>query len=496
MPQCTLRGHEVRVLFISSECVPFAKVGGLGDVVGSLPKALHHIGVDVRVLVPRYGFLSMAGLSRHGAPLSVPVGDQDLWCGVQVGILPGSDVPLYLLEHNDLYGAGPVYGMPDLQELTRFALLSQGAFQLCRMLDWIPDVMHVHDWPTAPVTMMLDTVERRHPFLETASVLTLHNLAHQPRFPRKGLSLFHLPPELFRPDGIEDHGALNPLKGGCYHATLLAAVSAGYAREIQTPEGGAGLDHVMRQRKADLRGIPNAIDVDQWNPDTDPFIPAHYSADAMAGKAVCKAELQRELGLPVRPDVPLIGSVTRLASQKGTDIVADALEQIIALDAQLVILGSGDPALESLLRARSDLGDAHFRAWIGFNEGLAHRIEAGSDLFLMPSRFEPCGLNQLYSQRYGSLPVVRATGGLDDSVEQYREDTGTGTGFKFYDLHVDALVGTLRWAIGAYRNDRHAFERMRRRAMLKPMSWNGSAVRHSELYRTAVSRKRGFGPRG
>lgn len=482
------------VLFAASECAPFAKAGGLGDVIAALPAALRARGHDARIVIPRYDFISLEGLTRHLQPLAVPLGAGEAWCAVYETRLPGTDVPVYLLDHLELFGRGYIYDPPGgfaLDNLVRFAFLSRGAIQLCKHLHWTPDVFHVHDWPTALVPIYLNTVERHGPLGRSATVLTIHNLAHQPRFPSRDLPATHIPWSEFRADGLEDHGAVNVLKGGIYHATMLTTVSPRYAQEIRTPEGGFGLDHVLRFRGADLVGILNGIDTRVWNPETDPHIPAHYGAEDLSGKFVCKAALQGEMYLAQRPDIPLIGVVSRLTEQKGVDVIAASLGRILDLGVQMVILGSGDRRLEDYLRLRSHHGGDRFRAWIGFNEPLAHRIEAGADLFLMPSRFEPCGLNQMYSQRYGTLPIVRATGGLDDTVENYDPRTGEGTGFKFWDLYPDALVETVRWAVETYRHRKDHFRAMQVRAMKKDFSWDTAAARYADVYRWALERRRG-----
>jgi starch synthase len=315
-------------------------------------------------------------------------------------------------------------------------------------------------------------------------------LMHQAKFPASDLAATHLPWNELRADSLEDFGGVNPLKGGLYHATKLTTVSPRYAEEIRTREGGAGLDGVIRFRGGDMVGILNGIDERAWNPQADRAIAASYDASDLSGKAACKRALQRELGLAERPDVPLIGVVSRLNEQKGTDVILAALTRILDLDTQVVILGSGDPAAEGYLHVRSHYGGDRFRAWIGFSEGLAHRIEAGADLFLMPSRFEPCGLNQMYSMRYGTLPIVRATGGLDDTVEAYDERTGTGSGFKMWDLSVDSLVDTVRWAVSTYRVRPAHFRAMQVRAMNTSFGWTNAAARYRDVYSWAVAKKR------
>jgi starch synthase len=482
------------VLFVASECARFVKAGGLGDVVGALPPALRALGHDARIVLPRYDVIPTAGLLRHPAPLGVPVGGGEAWSAVYETRLPGTQVPVYLIDHESLFGRGYLYDPPGSvapDNLVRFGMLSRAALQLCKYLGWFPDVFHAHDWPTALVPVYLNTLESGGLLGRSASVLTLHNLAHQAKFPASDLATVHVPWSEMRPDSLEDFGAVNPLKGGVYHATKLTTVSRRYADEIKTPEGGAGLDAVMRFRGGDLVGIPNGIDENAWNPRTDPSLAAGYDATDLSGKAACKRALQKEMGLAERPDVPLIGIVSRLSEQKGTDVVLASLSRILDLDAQMVIVGSGDLAAEGYLLWRSHHGGDRFRAWIGFSEPLAHRVEAAADLFLMPSRFEPCGLNQMYSQRYGTLPIVRATGGLDDTVDNYDPETGAGTGFKFWDLNADALVGTVKWAIDTYRGKPEHFRGMQARAMKKHFGWEVAAREYAKVYDWAVAQRRG-----
>jgi starch synthase len=482
-----------KILFIASECAPFAKAGGLGDVVGALPGALRALGHDVRVVIPRYDAIPTDGMTKHEAPLGVPLGGGEAWAAVYETKLPNTDVPIYLLDHLALFGRGYLYDPPGgvaLDNLVRFAFLSRGALQLCKLLNWYPDVFHVHDWPTCHVPIYLNTIEKHGPLGRAATVLTIHNLAHQGKFPKHDLPATHIPWSEFHENSLEDHDAVSLLKGGLFHSTMLTAVSPRYAHEIRTPALGMGLDHVLRFRAADLVGILNGIDEDVWNPATDPHLAANFSADDLAGKAVCKLALQGEMHLAKRADVPLIGVVSRLTDQKGTDVIAAALNRILGLGAQVVLLGSGDRRAEDYFGVRSHNGGDRFRAWIGFNEALSHRIEAGSDFFLMPSRFEPCGLNQMYSQRYGTIPIVRATGGLDDTVENFDEATGQGTGFKLWDLDANSLVETVRWAIDTWRNRGDAFRAMQQRAMRKPFGWKVAAEKYSELYGWALERRR------
>jgi starch synthase len=482
------------VFFVASECAHFVKAGGLGDVVGALPAALRELGIDARIVIPRYDVIPSEGLTQHRTPLGVPLGTGEAWAAVLETRLPGTDVPVYLLDHEGFFGRGYLYDPPGAvatDNLVRFAFLCRGAIQLCKYLGFFPDVFHVHDWPSALVPVYLNTTEARGPLARSATVLTIHNLAHQAKFPGADLPLTGIPWSEFRADGLEDHGGVSPFKGGLYQATKLTTVSPTYAQEIRTREGGAGLDGLLRFRGADLVGILNGIDETAWNPASDPWIPAPFDVEDLFGKAKCKQELQRELALAERDDVPLIGIVSRLSEQKGTDVVLAALTRLLDLDVQIVILGSGDRAAEGYLAMHSQRGGDRFRAWIGFSEPLAHRIEAGADLFLMPSRFEPCGLNQMYSQRYGTLPIVRSTGGLADTVENYDPVTGLGTGFMLSDLNVDSLVATVRWAVETYRNQPTDFRAMQRRAMRKRFGWDAAAKRYADVYDWAVDARRG-----
>jgi starch synthase len=478
---------RLKVLFVSSECVPFAKTGGLADVVGALPIALANRGHDVRVVLPRYRATKGFPATRHDVPLAVPLGGGEAWCSVYETPLGTSDARAYLIEHDVLYDRDGLYGdaFGDFGDnLPRFALLSRAALRLCAYLKFFADVVHVHDWQAALVPVYLNTLERRGRIGRAASVLTVHNMGYQGRFDKSQLFHTQLGWDLFTYKGIEAHDGINLLKGGIYHATVVTTVSPRYAREIQTPEGGDGLDGVLRDRGADVIGILNGIDEQLWNPKTDVHLPANYTAEDLAGKAVCKATLQSQLGLPQEPSVPLIGVISRFAYQKGIDILAGALDEILSIGAQVVVVGLGERWAEEYFRSLARRLP-QFRTYIGLNEPLAHLVEAGSDLFLMPSRYEPCGLNQLYSQRYGTLPVVRAVGGLDDTVEN------EVTGFKFDALAPSALAEAVARALFMYHERPDHFRMMQYRAMKKPMGWENAAQQYEALYRLAIAKRRG-----
>jgi starch synthase len=431
------------------------------------------------------------------------VGFGEEWCGVLHGHIPGSEVPVYFLEHEGMYGRDGVYGSRSEpafgDNARRFTLLCRGAFQLCRMLSWTPDVIHAHDWPAALVPVYLQTWESTGPFARTAGVLTVHNLGYQGVFPKDELHHTQLDWSRFHGAGFEYHDKLNFLKAGLSNADLLTTVSPTYAREIQTAEHGHGLDGLLRHRAADLFGVLNGIDYEEWNPEADPLLPATFSADDLAGKAVCKEHLQQELGLAVDPEVAVIGMVSRLVDQKGFGELCGpthgSLYQICTdLAVQVAILGTGEAwCEEELRRLAARLPNLAVR--LEFSNRLAHLIEAGSDLFLMPSRYEPCGLNQMYSLRYGTLPIVRRTGGLADTVRSYDEGTGEGTGFVFDQLTPRAIYDTVGWAVWAHYERPDQMAAMRRRAMQERFSWELSAARYGELYQWALDRRLGKTPR-
>ncbi|HET9235081.1 MAG TPA: 1,4-alpha-glucan branching protein domain-containing protein, partial [Candidatus Eisenbacteria bacterium] len=417
----------LRVLFVASEVSPFGRTGGLGDVVGSLPKALRERGIDVRVVMPLYGGMSWDELQILDGALNVPMGFGDVAARLRMGRLPRSQVPVYFLEHRGYFDRPTLYGPSGAEygdNIERFAFLSRGALEAALALGFQPDVVHAHDWHTALVPMYMNGDARLGALHQGASLFTIHNLAHQGVGGLEHLGVIGLGPEQFTSRGLEHFGQLNLMKGALYHATMVGTVSPTYAREIQTPAYGFGLDGVLRERGSDLVGILNGIDVDEWNPETDPFLTSRFSVSDLSGKAACKEAFQSEIGLPVRPDVPLFGMVSRLTPQKGVDVLLDILPALARLDLQLVVLGSGDSQLEEGFRRAAEQFPERIRAWIRFDNRLSHRIEAASDFFLMPSRFEPCGLSQLYSLRYGTLPIVRATGGLMDTVLNYDERKG------------------------------------------------------------------------
>lgn len=464
-------------------------------MVGSLPKDLAKLGHDVRVVCPAYASMKLDGnIVARDEPLGVDVGAGAHWGRTWTTHLPGSQVPLYALEHDQFFGRPEVYAGPwgdhpdnDL----RFIFLCRGALTLCQQLDWIPDVIHCHDWTTGFIPLLLNTTLRDTPIGRAATVFTIHNLEHQGYCDRRALDFAHVPVAEFRADSTESHGKVNMMKAGLYHSTKITTVSPTYAEEIKTAAGGFGLDHVLRFRAADLLGIVNGIDESTWNPATDKALPFNYTSANFGGKSTCKAALQKQLGLEIDPHIALFGVVSRFATQKGLDLLAEALPYVLdRMHVQFAVLGSGDGALETTFRELAEKFSGRLGLHVGFNGKLARLIQAGSDFFVMPSRAEPCGLTQLYAMRYGTPPIVRATGGLVDTVEQFVEDTGEGTGFKFQDATAPALYNTIGWANATYYDRPDEYRQLRRNGMARDFSWRTSAASYVNAYEWAIAARR------
>jgi starch synthase len=461
---------------VSSEAAPLAKTGGLADVVGALPAALRDYGVDAAVVIPRYGFIELKSARRVFDHLPVHFGPDCYY--VSIWQSP-EEYPLYLVDCPPLFDREGLYGeagedYPDNH--VRFAVFARAALGVVRGL-FKTDILHCHDWQAGLVPAYLRTTFAADPtFLGVKTLFTIHNLGYQGLFPRDVLPEIGLDPSVDTPGGMEFYDQLSYIKGGIVYSDWISTVSPTYAREIQTPGYGFGLDGALRARAGALSGILNGVDYREWSPDVDRLIPENYSADDLSGKAVCKRALVEELGLPAEAaNRPLLAVVSRLAEQKGTDLLAEVAGEILAEDTYMVVLGTGDPEHEELFRAKAAEYPGRLAARIGFHNGLAHRIEAGADMFLMPSQYEPCGLSQIYSLRYGTVPVVRATGGLDDTIDE-------GTGFKFAEYSGVALLEAVRKAVGVY-SDQDTWREMMRRGMLRDFSWKRSAGAYSALYR-------------
>jgi starch synthase len=463
----------MNILMVASEATPFAKTGGLGDVLGSLPAALAARGERVAVVMPGYRENFYPAPAREVyRNLWIPLGP-----GFSVNIFQAAERGAdYYFVHCPLFDRDGIYGHPD--DFMRFAVLSMAALGVARHL-FPPDVIHCHDWQAALVPVYLREHFGLDPSFGGVKVLfTIHNLGYQGVFGSEVMGMVGLDWRLFNPEQLEAYGDVNYMKGGIAWSDAVSTVSKGYAREIQTPEFGFGLDGFLRKH-GPVIGILNGVDYAEWDPLHDPHISAHYSASDLEGKRDCKRTLLAELGLPAE-DMrrPLIGIVSRFASQKGFDLVAAIASSLMAEDVALAVIGSGE--YESLFRWLADTYPDRVAVRIGYDNALAHRIEAGSDMFLMPSRYEPCGLNQIYSLRYGTVPVVRATGGLDDTIDEE-------TGFKFRDYSGSALLDAIRRALAAYE-DKTAWADMMRRGMRKDFSWGASAAEYAALYRRLGAR--------
>jgi starch synthase len=484
----------MKILMVSSEAVPYAKTGGLADAVSALSLALARQGHDVRIVIPRYYNINREGLTQLPGPLGVPVGNGEEWSAAYTTVFPNSPqknpVRLYFIDHEKFFGRDGIYGTPSepdyLDNPLRFTFFCRSCFQLCRKIAWFPDILHAHDWPAALAPVFLKYFEKKGEFAFTSSLLTIHNLGYQGIYSKDNFNYTGLDWNIFYAAGFDDWNMMNILKAGLCSADKLNTVSPNYAEETKQPSHGFRLDGVLRSRAADYLGILNGIDTDIWNPGGDPYIPRTYSVKDMSGKAKAKEALQREFGLSLAPDIPIIAMITRLTGQKGVGALfgpayGSAWSICRDMKLQFVILGSGELWCEHELRSLS-ARLSNFKARVGYAEDLSHLIEAGADFFLMPSQYEPCGLNQMYSLAYGTLPIVRNTGGLADTVLNFNQDTGEGTGFIFNDLTPSAIYNTAGWAVWAYYNRREHIEAMRLRAMKLDFSWEKSAKRYSELY--------------
>jgi starch synthase len=482
--------QSLKILFLAAEAAPFAKAGGLGDVAGSLPKALRALGHDVRLVMPAYrdiedsvhnGRSDLQTLPTH---LRVPTGAGLIGAGVFEGRLPDSQVPVYFVAERSLFYRPQLYGYRD--DPYRFAFFSRAALALAQTVGWRPDIVHAHDWHAAPAITWLATAGQTQPWYQgIPSLFTIHNLAHQ------GQSSW----EIFNYLGLvthslaeEPYGAVNFMARGIFHATMLNTVSPGYAREIMTPEGGAHLDGLLRYRHFDLHGILNGLDYEAWNPGTDPRLAATYDADNLEARLRNRHALQARAGLPQRDNIPIVAMVSRLDGQKGLDIIGHVVHMLLngyAGDAQFVVLGTGAAHYEDMFRQLASYHREKMTAFLTYSADLAPLIYAGSDIFIMPSLFEPCGLGQMIAMRYGSVPVVRATGGLADTVQDWV------TGFTFYDYNSAAFWETLQRAIYVYNADKQSWRTLQQNGMKADFSWQRSALGYQQLYQWAIARVAG-----
>jgi starch synthase len=483
---------KLNILFVASEVVPFAKTGGLADVSGVLPKALKELGHNIIVVMPRYYQIDPSNLKRVDGSLGVSMGVMgELWAGVFESKLPQSEVPIYFIDYEQFYGRKGLYeddnGSYEDND-NRFIFLSKASLELCKMLNFVPDIVHANDWHTAALPLLMKT-RYKHDFANAASILTIHNLQHQGSFFKGAVDVMEIGWEHYNSHEFENNESLNLLKGGIAHAEAVTTVSKRYADEIQTPEFGFGLQEHIKAHSQKLFGILNGVDYDEWSPAIDPFIQQTFDIGNMAGKLTCKRELQKHFGLEERDDIPLLGFVGRFAQQKGIALISGIIEGLLHQDLQIVMLGTGEKWAEHYFSEVASRYSGKFGLHVGYSNALAHQIEAGSDMFLMPSLFEPCGLNQIYSLRYGTLPIVRATGGLDDTIENFDEDRVSGNGFKFYDATQDALYHTVMWAVGVYHNNQEAFKAIQENAMKMRFGWDDAARAYEDVYYYALEKR-------
>ena len=478
----------LKVLFVASEAAPFVKTGGLGDVVGSLPKELRRQGVDVRVMMPKYHdipehFKSQMTVAKA---LTAPVGWRQQYCGLQQMELDGA--VWYFIDNEYYFTKRPgLYGYYDDAE--RFAFFCRAVLEALPQMDFIPDIIHCHDWQTAAILPLLKAYCWGNPFYrQFRTVYTVHNLQYQGVFPREVLgNLLGLDDSFFAADGMEFFGQVNFAKGGLAYADKITTVSRTYAEEIQTSYFGENLDGLLRLRSADLTGIVNGIDYEDYNPATDPELFTNYNWQSPKKRLENKAKLQELLGLPVNPAIPVIGIVARLVNPKGFDLISHILPDILANDVQMVVLGTGEVRYQELFRYAAGRYPNKVSTNILFSDSLARKIYAGSDMFLMPSRFEPCGIGQLIALRYGSLPIVREVGGLKDTVRSYDAETGDGNGFTFANYNAHDLLYVINWAISLYQ-DTAAWRKLMKNAMRSDFSWNNSAQEYHKLYQTLLEK--------
>jgi starch synthase len=483
----------MKILFIASEVAPFAKTGGLADATSELAKELKRLGHDVRIFIPGYLTVQKMGVPLRKARKSVEV---PIGAAVSKGFLRQTyldDVPVYMLENKEYFDRDYLYGTPEgdyPDNHRRFAFFCRGILEVLKKMDFRPDVFHCHDWQAALIPIVLRYEHHNDAFFaKTATLFTIHNLAHQGVFPQETLEEMGLNKTCYRVERLEFHGQVNLLKGAILTADLLNTVSEKYCQEIQTPENGCGLDGVLATRSTDLCGIQNGLDYQVWNPANDRGLFKNYSLDSINFKAANKKGLQKLLGLEINPNVPVIGMVSRLAEQKGFDLVEKLLPKFAGAELQLVILGMGDGNYLQRFSSFAKLGSSNISFNLGFNPTLAPNIYAGADMFLMPSRFEPCGLAQMIALRYGTVPVVRKTGGLADTIFDERNGVKQPNGFSFDDYTPEALWDALERAIAAYQN-KTKWRKLIKNGMTADFSWTATARKYELLYRRAIDKRR------
>lgn len=482
--------RNMKVLLVSSEVVPFAKTGGLADVAGSLPKALTAMGNDARIVMPRY-----RGINDFVTVTDFPVrmGDRTETCIVRQGEIEAKmpeggvkKVPVYFIDNYHYYDREGLYCHYD--EAERFAFFSLAVLEMLKKINFQPDIIHCNDWQSGPIPFLLKEKYDKDPFYSNiATVYTVHNLLYQGNYSRDTLRYLQVGPEYFHPEKLEFYGQFSFMKAGLLYADVINTVSKKYAEEIQTSEYGEGFEGLLRKRSQDLHGIVNGINYHEFNPKTDPRIFRTYDSHSIEDKYENKYALQKEMDLPVK-DVPVIGLISRLVDQKGLDLITNVFDELIKEDLQFVLLGTGDKYYEERFAEMREKYPDKVGVYLGYNGILAQRIYAGADMFLMPSKFEPCGLGQLISLRYGTIPIVRATGGLADTIVDYDQKTSSGNGFSFESYNARDMLDTIRRALNVYRKSPEEWWHLVINALEQDFSWNRSSAEYLELYDLAVSK--------
>ena len=494
-----MAAKKLKILFVTPEVVPFVKTGGLADVSSALPQMLSELGHEVRIVVPKYGAVDDRKFKIHEVvrlkDLHMQIGDKDVVFSLKSCFLPGQKirVQIYFLDNQEYFGSrnslytDPMTGQdyPDNDE--RFILLCRSVFELISKLGWIPDIIHCNDWQSGLVPIYLKTLFKGDPtFAHFKTVFTVHNLAYQGQFPKSVFFKTGLPEEMNSEKGVELYNKVNFMKSGLMFADVINTVSETYANEIRTDdELGAGLKQVLAKRKNHLYGIINGIDTHVWNPEKDKHLPKKYSSKSLEDKLENKQVLADKFGFNFSADTPIIGIISRLYDAKGFDIIAEAFPEMMKMNLQMVLLGNGDRKYHNFFEKMIKKFPAKFACYLGFNDDLAHLIEGGSDILLMPSHYEPCGLNQMYSLVYGTVPLVRETGGLADTVIKYIEKTGEGNGFVFKSYESSALLKELIRALKIFQ-DKKTWTKIQKNGMKCDFSWNSSARKYIELYKTIL----------
>lgn len=488
---------KLNILFASSEVEPFAKTGGLADVSGSLPKEIRKLSGDIRIFLPHYSTIDSAKYNIEDLPNSgfeVQIGGNLIKGEIKLTSLDvnGKQLSVYLIHNDKYFDRGGLYVNPlnnfDYEDnFERFVFFSRGVLEATKIIGWQPNIVHTNDWQTGLIPLYLKTLySNDHFFANTKTVFTIHNLAYQGIFDKNEFPKTGLPWDVFKIDGIEFYDRINLMKAGIVYSDAVTTVSKNYAKEIRSSvEFGYGLEGLLAERKGNLYGILNGVDYSVWSPLNDEFIPQKYSGRNISKKIVNKKALLEKYGLPFDENIPVIGMISRLADQKGLDLIEASSDELLRLDLQLVFLGAGDEKYQLFLERLKERNPEKIGIYIGFSNELAHLIEAGSDMYLMPSRYEPCGLNQMYSLKYGTVPIVRATGGLEDSIEQYNPENKSGTGFKFYDYDKNRLTETVRFALEVF-GDKKSWLQIMKNGMKQDFSWKASAKKYMQLYKSLI----------